>query len=145
MERGNLSNRPTSRLLIVFENGIGTLPIAAQRAYDKAVSKEQFDVAIRMFELDDLILRKILWLSWNNDIRFEVVTFLGDDLCLALTDWLDEEEVSVVKVWSSTPARLARKIAYLPDLAAVYDPDPSHRFSYGAKGRVLMDHKDLGR
>lgn len=144
IEKGNLSNRATAKLLLVFENGLASMDLNNQRAYDRALKKGRFSEAIRYFKLDDLIVRKIMWLLWNNEIRIEVVTFLGDDLCAALTDWLDEEDIGVVKVWSSTPERLARKIVYLPDLFAVYDPDPTRRFSYGAKGRVLKSAADLG-
>jgi hypothetical protein len=38
---------------------------------------------------------------------------------------------------------LSRKIALMPDVAAVYDPDPAHQFTYGSKGRVLQSVHDL--
>jgi hypothetical protein len=132
------------RLLIVFEGAIGVLPVDKQAAFDKAVRKRRWWEAIDLYELNELILSKILDLHWRLDINITVVTWMGEDAELAISMRLDDEGIPVGTM-SSSPNRLARELAYRPDIMAVYDPDPAHVFTYGGKGVVLTDANQIGR
>jgi hypothetical protein len=90
------------------------------------------------------MVRRILWLFHKKDVHIEIVTYLGDEFAEALADWLDDEQVPVSRVWSTTPERLARGIAYMPDLHTVYDPEASRWLSYGSKGKYLTDVNQVG-
>lgn len=56
----------------------------------------------------------------------------------------DQEELPVRHVWATRPELLARKIAYMADLARVYDPDASRWLTWGGKGSHLTDVNQLG-
>lgn len=144
LRNGDLSSRMLPRLLVVFEGAIGILPVDKQVAFDKAVKRHRWQEAIGLYELNELILSKILDLHWRLDVNVTVVTWMGEDAELAISMRLDEENIPAGTM-SSSPNRLARELSYRPDIVAVYDPDPAHVFTYGGKGVVLTDANQLGR
>ncbi len=144
MIKGNLSNSPTPKLLLVFEGGLASLSPEEEQAFEKLCRRGKWDQAIRRYKINDLMAKKIMWLLWYKNTRIDLVTFLGDDLAGEIKDYVDDENVPCTNVYSSTPERLARKIAFMPEVFAVYDPNPDHALTYGRKGRVLRGPVDLG-
>jgi hypothetical protein len=143
MHKGDLSNEVIPRILLVFEGAVGYLPDERKKAFDKAMSKRHWDDAVALWELNDLMLRKIWDIMFRQHRDLDIITYLGKEFADMLAARLDEEDVPVRSVWATTPAILARKIALMPDVAAIYDPDPEHQFTYGSKGRVLQSVHDL--
>jgi hypothetical protein len=132
MKNGDLSNRVSARILLVAEGAlIYQVNKKGKRFRDR-------------WALHDLMMRQILWLFHKKDINVEVVTYLGDEFAENLAEWLDDEMVPVSRVWSTSPATLARNIAYMPDLACVYDPDPERWLTYGSFGRYITDATQVG-
>jgi hypothetical protein len=144
MQKGDLSNEVIPRILLVFENAVGWLPDANIKAHAKARAKQHWEDAVACWDLNELMLRKIWDVTFRKSITVEVVTFLGAGFADCLAARLDEEDVPVHRVWATTPAQLARKITFMPDVAKIYDPDEAHVFTYGAKGCVLTDVHQLG-
>jgi hypothetical protein len=144
MQRGDLSNEVVPKLLIVFEGAIGYLPEDKRRMFEKAMGKGHWDDACACWDLNDLMLRKIWDVVARQSREVEVITYLGKDFADTLAGRLDVEDVPVHAVWATDPASLSRKLAYMPSVSAVYDPDPAHQFTYGAKGRVLTSVHDFG-
>lgn len=145
MKHGDLSNQPSPRIVVVFEGAIGILPKENEKKYHKAVNKKHWTEAVGYYELQELMLRKILDLTWRQNFNVQIVTWMGEEAANAIKQVLDEENIPVRGVFSSTPSRLSRDLAYNPDIMAVYDPDPDHRFTYGSKGVVLLDPFQIGR
>lgn len=145
MQRGDLSNRVSPSLVIVFEGAIGILKDEDKDKYAKAVYRNRWKAAIDLYYLDELYLHKITDLIWRQGFNIEVCTWLGDDAAPMIGDRLDEENIPVSAVWASTPAKLSRQLAHLPRIMCVYDPDPSHVFTYGSKGVLLTSPHQLGR
>jgi hypothetical protein len=143
MEKGNLSNEVTPKILLVFEGAVGWLPEDRRKTYDKLVRKGQWLYAAYEWELNDLMLRKIWDVMFRRGQDIEIITYISQEFADAIAYRLDEEDVPVRKVWSTTPAILSRKIALMPDVAVIFDPDPEHQFTYGGKGRVLTSPHDL--
>jgi len=142
MKGGDLSNEVTPRILLVWEGALGFC--SDDRKYQKAVRKGQWDKAITYWYLNDMMVRRIDWLFYKKNVRIEVVTFTSDDLAGEIAGLLDGENVPVSRVWYTTPEILSRKIAYMPDLAVVYDPEPHRWAAYGAKGRFITGVNQLG-
>lgn len=142
MQNGDLSNRVSPRVLLVFEGALGFC--TDQKKFDKAIARKSWGRSVRFWELNELMVRKILWLFHKKDVRTEVVTFLPAQFADELAEWLDEMDLPVHRVWSTTPEALGRQIAYMPDLACVYDPEPRRWLAYGAKGRFLTSVSQLG-
>jgi hypothetical protein len=79
-----------------------------------------------------------MWhLTWHLNYQLEVVTYLHADAVEYLQAWVDDKDLPVHRVWYAAPNKLARKIATMPDLAVIFDPDPAHALTYGHKGRIL--------
>lgn len=144
--RGNdLGNTPVPRLVLVFENGIGYLPDDRRGQWRELKAARDWDGLARLFELDQMMLRKITDLTYRYSVSVDVVTYSGPEpLADALARLLDRENVPVRVVFSSTPERMARATSFEPDIMAVYDANPGHSLVYGRKGVHLTDYRQLG-
>jgi hypothetical protein len=138
VEKGNISNEVVPRLLIVFEGLIGLLPTPAALAKEAAYRKtHRWKRAVNCYEINEVMAKHIWDLTWRKNFSIDVVTFMGSDFAAELRNRLDDERLPLGTVRSSTPGLLSRELAYDPSVFAVYDPDPTHVFTYGGKGRVL--------
>ena len=90
------------------------------------------------------MVRQVLWLFHRKDVSTEIVTFLHPDFATEVKYLLDVNDIPVHRVWATTPENLGRQIAYMPDLACVYDPEPERWLMYGGKGRFLTSATQLG-
>jgi hypothetical protein len=138
MERGDISNEVSPRLVIVWENLLGLLPTKAHEAKVSTYLKfKRYGRAVNVFELNEMLARRIWDVTWRLKFSVDVVTYVNDDFADEVRDRLDREDLPVGHVWHKTPQVLARELAYMPHVAAIYDPNPSHRFTYGSKGRII--------
>lgn len=144
--RGNdLGNTPVPRLVVVFENAIGYLPDDLRDQWRELKAARDWEGLARLFELDQMMLRKITDLTYRFSVSVDVVTYCGPEpFAEALARVLDRENVPVRIVFSSTPERMARRTSYEPDIVAVYDGTPGHALVYGRKGVYLEDYRQLG-
>ena len=145
MERGDLSNTPAPRMVIVFEGLLGEILPENAKAFAKAMGKKHWRVAAGLFTIDDLMARKMWQLFHTRSVMFEVVTFLGQEFADALALIIDAEQLPVHDVWHCpSPQHLARKVSYMPGLVRVYDGDPANTFAYGSSGMVIDGADRLG-
>jgi hypothetical protein len=146
MWKGNLSSQAVPAVLLVFEGALGFLPESEEKRFRKYMDKGHVELAVDLFQFNDYLIRII----WDRHVRgslaMELVTFLGgDDFARALADRVWAEELPFRSVWATTPARLARKLAIMPDIIRVYDPWPEHQITYGSTGRYIRDANEFGR
>lgn len=144
MQRGDISSEVVPKIIIVFEGAVGFLPADREAEYDRAVRKQRWVDAMYCWSLDEHMLRKIWDLAFRRSLTIEIVTFVSQPFADVLAARLDEEDMPVHRVWHTTPAKLSRQLAYMPDVAAIYDADEAHVFTYGSKGHVLTDVSQLG-
>lgn len=144
--RGNdLANTPVPRVIIVFENAIGFLPDTRREAWRRLSRAGDWHAVARLFELNEILLRKITWMTHRYSMAVDVATFCGPAaFAAALSDLFDEENVPIRIVQATTPERLARKTSFEPDITTIYDGNPEHCLVYGRKGVYLTDHRQLG-
>jgi hypothetical protein len=146
MLNGDLSNVVTPRLVLVFEGALGFLPPPRVGKYNQDGSRGLWHEAVRCWEFNELMMRKIWDITYRQSFQMEIVTYAGPpEFATALQDRFDEEGLPISRTLSSTAERMARRLAYAPDIAFVYDADPSHAFMYGGKGRLLRSVHELGR
>lgn len=146
MRGGDLSNEVVPRAVLVFEGALGFIDRNDQRAFGRAIRRKRWDDAAECWQLFDLMVTRIWYVATRLSVTLDVVTFAGPpEFGEALERRLqDAEELPVHRVWATTVELLCRKIAYMPDLAVIYDPEPSRQFTWGAKGRILTDINQLG-
>jgi hypothetical protein len=145
MRHGDLSNKMLPRIVVVFEGKLGIVPEDKRKSYSRLCQKNRWREAMKCYELDELVLAKLLDLRWRLDMNVSIVTWLGEQAAAAIADLMDEQGIPIGNCFSSTPSKLSRELAYAPDIVAVYDPDPDHVFTYGSKGVILTDANQIGR
>lgn len=144
MEHGNLANRAAPRIIVVWENALGYLPDEHRAEWRRLSKAGQWDDVVSLFELDQLMLRKIAWLVHRKGVTIDVATFCGPDaFARALERLFDREHVPVSIVQATNPERLARRTSFEHDIVSIYDGNAEHRLVYGSKGRYLSSPSDL--
>lgn len=144
MQYGDLSNKAAPRIIIVFEDAVGYVPDEDIDKFDKLLSKKKYEAAAELIRPREIIMRKLLDLTWRKNINIHLVTWMGVEMSVQIEKWMDEAMVPVRSCIASTPEILARSLAYHPDIVAVYDPDPAHVLTYGSKGVLLRDPAQIG-
>lgn len=144
MKNNDLSDSVIPCILLVFEGSLGILEKENKKEFYRAFTRGWWDQAVSCFTFHDLMSAKIWAVHARKGVAIEVVTFIGVEFGDALAQRIDAENLPVRRTWGTTVPQLARKIAYMPDLAAIYDPDPQHQFTWGHKGCVLQAVNQFG-
>lgn len=146
MLHNDISNVAVARLILVYEGALGFLPADRVGDYNQLGSEGRWDRAARCWDLNELMCRKIWDVTWRQGFQIEVVTYAGPpEFAEALQERFDEENLPISRTLASTADRMARRLAYAPDIACVYDADPDHAFTYGSRGKLLRNINELGR
>ncbi|MFE4681552.1 hypothetical protein ACFRNJ_12040 [Streptomyces sp. NPDC056721] len=141
MQGGDISNEVVPRLVIAYEGMLGILPEKPEGYVQELLVRKfgrrarQAQKTVDAYEINEPLARLIWDTVWRFRYSVDVVTYLGDDSVGPLEARLDIEGLPIGRVWSTTPERLARRLPYMPDVAAVFDND--HHLIYGSKGRAL--------
>lgn len=145
MKNGDLSNEVSARILVVFEGLAGYLEPGHVGRYNELGSSGDWDAAIGLWDLNPLALARMTYLAVRRDVRIEVVTFvMPPDGAHSLAERLDEENVPVTRVTSSSASRMARSLAYGIDIARVYCADYHVALMCGSKGRHVTSGDQIG-
>lgn len=138
MEKGDISNEVSPRLLLVFENLLGILPDKKAEAKAAAYLRiRQYKRACNVFQINEPLASRIWDVTWRLKYSVDVITWVNEKFADEVRDRLDREDLPIAHVTYENPSAFARKIAHMPYVAAIYDPDPAHQFTFGGRGRVL--------
>lgn len=140
MQGGDISNEVSPRLVVVFEGLLGILPERREHVAELALRKlgrrsAQAKRSVNAYEINEPLAHVIWDTVWRYRYSVDVVTYLGEEFAEALTERLDREGLPIGRVWADEPHKLGRRIAHMPDVAAIYDNE--HHLIYGSKGRTL--------
>jgi hypothetical protein len=144
MERGNISNEVSPRLVIAFEGMLGLLPDKPDSRVVELMRRQfgsksaQVKRAINSYTINEQLAHVIWDTTWRYKYSVDVVTYLGEEFAEALTERLDTEGLPIGRVWADDPKKLARRIAHMPDVAAIFDNE--NHLMFGSKGRTLPAH-----
>jgi hypothetical protein len=138
MQDGDLANDLVPRFVLVFEHLVGVVPGSLMRVrYESWVRTKRWKRAVNEMVVNDLLAKQMWHVTWHLNYQLEVVTYLHADAVEPVQQWVDDQDLPVHRVWYAAPNKLARKIATMPDLAVIFDPDPAHQLTYGRKGRII--------
>lgn len=138
MQDGDLANDLVPRFVLVFEHLVGVVPNSRTKmAFEAFCRAKRWKLAVNLLAVNDPLARHMWHVTWHLNHQLEVVTYLHKDAVDPVQIWIDDNDLPVHRVWYAEPRKLARKIATMPDLAAIFDPDPRHQLTYGRKGRIL--------
>lgn len=141
MQNGDIDNRLPPRWLVVFEGVIGQHPeITDREAYDFYLRLRAHKRAVRTFKPNTHSI-KVLWdLTWRQDYKFDVATFLPERCTNHVTAWLAQRNVPCANVRHyPSPAHLGQELAFMPDVYAVVHAEPGNRFTYGNRGMLVSE------
>lgn len=135
MQGGDISNGFQPCLLVVFEGLLGIPPETETRKRRWKLRKPTAREQVAEHEINILLLHQIR----RTPYPVEVVTFQGPEFAEAVEQRLEDLHALVRRVWATSPQELARIHLQLPDIAAIYDPDPQRALlTYGSLGRHLL-------
>lgn len=143
MKGNDLGNQRVPRDLIVWEGLLGILPDAkAVQKHNRLVTqkrrgKSRWAEAVALYEINEMLSRQLWRRVWNQGRVFDLITWVGPEFALALADRMDRENLPFNEIWSDEPYVLARRLATMPDVRSVVDPDPQHRLVFGGKGLII--------
>lgn len=147
MQNGNLSNKVTPRVLLVFEGSLGFIDGKRMETFDAYASKGDWYEAWCQWEVNRFLARRLWDIQARQGIRISIVTYISDteECARGLEELMDSLNLPTQDVTATDPWRLSREIAYMPDVARIYDANRETAFMYGSKGVYLRDWMDVGR
>jgi hypothetical protein len=146
VKNGDLSNVVVPRLVLVFEGALGFLEPDKVERYNALGTAGRWYDAARLWDFDELMMRKIMDLTFRQNFELEAVTYVGPaEFARELADRFDEDNIPIRRTTASTAEVMARRLSYAPDIAYVYDANRQTAFMYGQKGRYLRSAHELGR
>lgn len=142
MRDGDLSNEVVPRLLLVWEGAIAFC--TDEKKEQHYLGKQNFQGLAGIYTANDLMISKMWDVTKRQSVTMDVITYYPAGFIPPLEQWLEDEGVPYGACWSADPQVLARKLAHMPDVARVYDPDPQRAMAYGSKGIWLTSVHQLG-
>lgn len=135
MQHGDISNEVAPRLLFVFEGTVAAPSSTAAEKMEKLhIRLRRWDKAVECWEISERSYALLWDCTWRHNFRFDIVTYRPAGFAVALKERLNVEGLPVGNIWATTPARLSKRLAFMPDVAAVYDADATRLFTYGGRG-----------
>lgn len=139
MQGGDISNLVVPRLVLVWDGLLATLPSrTAEAKFDTYMRFKRYKRAINLYEINQGVAQRIWDIVFRLNFSVDVVTFTGgDEFAEQVEQRIERENLPIGHVWFEEPHLLARSLAYRPDIAAVFDANPHHQFTFGSKGRIV--------
>lgn len=94
---------------------------------------------INQFEFDGRMVAHLWDIQWRSRYSIDIVSFLGDWAEEPIKRRLDDAHIPYANFIMTTPERLARELAYMPHIYAVYFGDPNLALTFGGRGRHVPD------
>ena len=150
MLKNDISNVVQPRVLLVFEGALGHIDERDILEFNKLASYGLWAGAWGCWSVNDLMAAKLWDVTRRQFIQVEVVTFVvppehSEVAAEGLEEMLELHSLPVSAVHAWTPKKLARELAYMPDIAAVYDANPDTWAMFGRKGVALKNVNDFCR
>ncbi|MEV4576006.1 hypothetical protein AB0K16_22440 [Nonomuraea jabiensis] len=93
---------------------------------------------VDLWELDELVAKVIVDRSDRLGQMIDIITTQPAEFAEALEERLENEDITVRRVWSFEPRKLARRVEFMRHVAAVYTTSPHRALLYGKKGRHVI-------
>ena len=139
MKGNDLDNLVVPRDVLVFEGLLGVIPDrAVAKQEEKFREKKRWEDAVACYDINELLARRLWDMVWRYSIEIDLLTYHGIGFAKALEDRMERENLPLRRIWSEEPNVLARRLATMLDIRAIYDPFPDHQFLYGGRGRILL-------
>jgi hypothetical protein len=144
LQRGDLSNAPVPRILVIYDNLLAKVPEHKEK--NLALAKLRNDPAgmFTCYEIDQMAAGQLLRICLRDNVNVTVVTWMDDPASQYISDELEYYGIPVRNVIRDTPYLLAQRLSFNPDVTCVYDPDPEHVLLFGSKGYLVTRPQQIG-
>lgn len=133
MQSGDISNQSAARVIYVFENTLGTLTPTAAKKRAFHLRLHQWKRAARCWQIDTHVVKVLIDIQYRTPYNVDLATYLDPEEAEAIEARLTQLPYGNFIV--TTVEEMSRVIANQPNIGAIFDFDPSRRFTYGAKSR----------
>lgn len=110
----------------------GRMAFAALKGGDPI--DDYWRTTISAYTINMKVVDAMQQLAWRTNIGFDVITYLPVAAGDHLDDWLNLHWSHFGPVMHTSPEILARRLAHLPAVQVVCDPDVTRALMYGSKG-----------
>lgn len=135
MQSGDISADIASRLVVVFDRTIGTLSPGAERRRRLMLRAHRWKSAAACWEIDPHMVKVIVDWQYRTPFNIDIATFCEQDEAEHIERRLVGAGIPFGNLLVVSVEELARVHGNMPHIAAIYDADPAHRWTYGAKSR----------
>lgn len=135
MQSGDIGSEIAPRLIVVFEHTIGTLTPGAERKRRLLLKAHQHRRAAACWTIDTHMTKVMVDWAYRTPYNIDVATFTEEDEAERIEQRLVGAGIPFGNFLVVTVEELARVHANMPHIAAIFDADPAHRWTYGSKSR----------
>lgn len=142
MQGNDLSGSTAPVVYVVWEGLLATT--SEDRRLRRYLRSRRYERAVGLFETHTRAVVAMWQVMHRGSYGLSVISYLPPGTSSALRDRLAEDHVPYSDLLFTTPADFARRMPYMPWLAAVIDPDPAHTLMFGSFGRhVPPEHAEM--
>lgn len=148
MLKGDLSNVVQPRLLLVFEGALGHISDSQIGEFNRFASDDDWTGAWMNWTINEQMAGTIWRVVRDRMVQVSLVSYIApdnDDAAEGLQTLMDLFHLPISEVICTSPLRMAHDLAYMNDVAFIYDANPESWAMYGRKGRALTNVNDFGR
>lgn len=138
MDKGDISNVTAQRVVFLFEGTIGTLTTVAERRRRLYLKAHQWKRAAHCWTIEPFLQKVLLDMAYRSPYNLDIATYLDPAEADHVEDRLEALALPFGHFFITDIEEMTRGIANRPDVAAIYDFDPSRAFTYGAKSRSVV-------
>jgi hypothetical protein len=142
MQNNDLDNTPSPAVYVVWEGLLATC--GQPEKFRRLVRLRRYARALDLYETHGLAVNAMWQAMTRGDYGVSVLTHLPASVADLLAERLDTEIVPYRELLQISPAELGRRLAYMPWLLAVADPELYRARAYGSRGRfVPPEHAEI--
>jgi hypothetical protein len=137
MQNGDISNQVAPRIVLVFENLLGSIPKEKTRKHYWAMKRHAWTAAANCWDLDKWTLAKMWDLTYRHKASIDVVTYLREEEAEKIYTRLDARGYPIANWWVTDLDGCLHDIITNPSVMAIVDATPGRAWTYGRKGASL--------
>lgn len=137
MKGGDISNRSSPRVVIVWENLIGQLPEQKYGKEARLVARKKWERALDLWVTNEQILHLVLDGWVRRDLNFDVLCTHPLGFAKHLNQRLEREGFPFGHMYNHSLMEFDQQLAYLPNVIAVFHGEENRPFLFGGRGQYL--------
>jgi hypothetical protein len=139
VERGDISNTSSQRMVVIFEGLVGNLPSRRRREASVWRRMKQWKRYVGCWEWDHHNTTRVRDLTFHRSQNITLVSFMGEDCEDALQLAADRHHLGVRVECYDSAGEFARSLAYQPEVSHVVHTPAHWTYTFGSKAVTSLD------